>query len=286
MNILSGADAVDAFQKAFTEARNVEISDWTPGEFQTQTKFIAHQSAFAERFSQRAPTAWDDLLFLQPLAGKLLRHRLQEAKEGDNRATLASLEAAEALHDGIHRWMGKYGISTSWVHALAFTTICAVALSTFFSDDPPSTLLHNTFPTVVIDGDTIKLGQSSFTATPWSTVMVCADLGAQEWDSLSESRAMFRKRLIDAFTRELDDQLSRVDQPALAEDIKVKLHWIDVTIDRYAGHMSTKATAAKHGMSRPGVDKAVEAVRVVLGFKKLPQDWGATSPKRWRLHAT
>jgi hypothetical protein len=278
---------VDAFQKAFTEAHDAEISEWTPGEFQMQTRLNAHQSVFAERFSQRAPTAWDDLLFLQQLAEKYLAHHLRGAiGQGDNRTALEAVQAANLLHFGIRTWMEKYGISTSWVHAVAFTTLRACALSQFFSSDPPSTLLHNTFPTLVIDGDNIELGQSSFTATPRSTVVVCPDLGPQEWDTLTESQSMFKQRLIDAYTQELNDQLSRVDYPTLAEDLKVKLHWIDMTIDRYAGRMSTKATATKHGRSRPGVDKAVEAVRSVLGFEELPPDWGATSPKRWRLHAT
>jgi hypothetical protein len=288
MDILSGADAVEAFQKAFTEAHGVEVSEWTPDEFRNQTRLNSHQSAFAERFSQGAPTAWDDLLFLQPLAEEYLSHHLrgEEIGQGDNRTALEAVQAANLLHFGIRTWMEKYGISASWVHAVAFTTLRACALSQSSSSDPPSTLLHNTFPTLVIDGDNIELGQSSFTATPWSAVVVCPDLGPQVWDTLTESQSTFKQRLIDAYTQELNDQLSRVDNPTLAEDLKVKLHWIDMTIDRYAGRMSTKATATKHGRSRPGVDKAVEAVRSVLGFEELPPDWGATSPKRWRLHAT
>ncbi len=287
MEILSGTESVEELQKLFTEAFNTESSEQTPEEFRSQARLNAHQAKFAERFAHQAPTAWKDLLFLKPVAVSWVAHQLRNAiRTGDDQDAAEATDARSLLHLGINTWMRKYGIHTPWVYAMAFTTIRVAALSEFFSVDSPTTLLHNTFPTVTVKDGNVELGQSSFDATPTSTVIVCADLGMQEWDTLRESEPSFRNRMINAFTNKLNAQLGRVDHPLLAQDLEVKQHWIDMTIDRYAGHMSERATATKHNMSRPGVGNAVEATRMLLGFPELPPDWGATSPKPWRLHAT
>lgn len=282
MDILSGDDAVEAFQKRFSEAHRREVADWDPSELKEQTRLNAHQSAFAEHFAQCAPGAWEDLAFLQPLADIWLGHKWQLAVgTGTKDTPLKLADVSTLLNLGIQNWAQKYMISTTWVYATALVTLRAMSSSQVFSVERPTTLLHNTFSTMAISGETVELGQSSFTHVPYSTVIVCPDLGLQEWDTLTESRAQFRKRMIEAFTQELDDQLSRVDNPLLPEDLEVKWHWIDMTIERYAGGKSERATAKKHGVSRTAVGKAVEATRLALGFPQLPSDWGVTPIKKW-----
>lgn len=237
---------------------------------------------FAEHFAQCAPGAWEDLAFLQPLANIWLHHRFHAAVgTGTSDSPRKLAEVTTLINVGIRTWAEKYMVSTPWVHAIALVTLRAMSFSQVFSVDRPTTLLHNTFPTLVVVGDMVELDQSSFTSTPYSTVTVGPDLGLQEWNTLTETRAQFRRRMIDAFTRELDHQLSQVDSPLLAEDLEVKWHWIDMTIERYAGGKSERATAKKYGVSRTAVGKAVEAVRLALGFSELPSEWGATPIKKW-----
>lgn len=287
MDILSGAGSVEEFQKAFTEAFNDETSDLTPEEFRAQVRLSVHQRVFAEQFAQQAPTAWKDLLFLKEIAVRGLTFHIRRAiSKGEKGDELEVTEAQRLLHLGIVAWMRKYGTTAPWVHAMAFVTVRAAALTEFFNTDPPATLLHNAFPTVVIENGNVALGQSSFGQTPMSSVIVCADLGMQEWDTLGESQTAFRNRMVESFTKELDAQLGRVDSPLLAKDLEAKRHWIDMTIDRYAGHLSERATAEKHNVSRPAVSKAVEATRKLLGFAELSPEWAATRPRPWRLHVT
>lgn len=287
MDIMPGRDAIEAFQTEFSEAAKLESADWTPQEFKLNTRINAYQAAFAEHFAHRAPGAWNDLKFLSPLAGYWFAYRFRQLTGVENPSdTIDALTNDKLLHVGIRRWASKYGIDVPWVHTVALITLRAFAFSAPFAYPEPETLLYNTFPTLMVEHGQVELGQSTFSVTPHSSVIVCADQGQQGWNTLVESRAQFRRRIVAAFSKEVDAQLSRVDAPLVAEDLEAKWHWVDITIDRYAGHMPIRALAGAHNMSRPGIAKAIESVRNLLGFEKLPELWGATKPEQWKLHAT
>jgi hypothetical protein len=287
MDIMPGKDAIEAFQREFSEAAELESAEWTPQEFKLNTQINTYQAAFAEHFAQHAPQAWNDLKFLRPLAEFWFAHRFRQLTgSGSPSDAIDALTNDKLLQAGIRQWASKYGIDVSWVHTLALITVRAFAYSVPFAYPEPVTLLYNTFPTLTVEENQVELGQSTFSVIPHSSVIVCADQGQQEWNTLVESKAQFRRRAIDAYTDELDLQLSRVDAPLVAEDLEAKWHWVDITIDRYAGHMPIRALAHAHNMSRPGVAKAIESVRKILGLERLPESWGATKPEQWELHAT
>lgn len=282
MDILSGSGAVDEFQRAFTEAAELEASEWTPSEFRQQTQLNAFQEAFAKRFADCAPSAWADLCFMEPIAIQWMAARFKSSTGESN--IEASIEAAKLdrlLHFGILAWARKYGVDTPWLHVMALATLRGLAFTKPFDYPQPTTLLHNEFPSMEVVDGMVELGTSRLSVTPWSSIIVCADQGIQEWRTLDESKAQFRKRVLEAFTKELDAQLSRVENPLLSADIDVKWHWVDWTIQRYAGHRSIRAVATSNNVSRPAVTKAIEAIRLILGLEKLPETWGETPPAKW-----
>lgn len=287
MDILSGSGAVEAFQKTITDALQREQSEWSPTEFKDQTRLNAHQSAFAEHFAIRAPGAWQDLLSLKPIAIEGFAREWRVAMEGPTpEDVLRAGQDRALLNAAVTVWSEKYKIDTSWVQMIAIVTLRALALHEIFSVAQPSTLLFNEFPTLTIRDGNVELGEASFTIAPYSSVVVCADQGLQEWDTLKETKAQFRKRVVDSFTQELDEQLSRAVDALIPEDLEVHWHHIDISIERYAGAQSIRALATKYKMSRPGVSKAIEKTRVDLGLEKLPETWGATPIRKWELHAT
>jgi hypothetical protein len=280
MDILSGREALEAFEREFTEDLKRDQAEWTPGEYRGYVRLTARQAAFAEQFSERAPDAWVKLKGLTGAAFRWLNAEI-EIKTGNQASdsVMRRTVAARELNASLHAWASDHGIDVPWVHFISLMTVRAFALHAAFQLESPKSLLFNVYPFLIIDNDQAELGHTTISERYQSVITVSADQGMQQWNTLEETRGKFKKRVLAAYEAALDAQLDAVEDVVVAADSEVHWHWIGWTIERYAGKKSIRAIHNASGTSRPGVSKAIENTRVELGFAKLPEDWGATATK-------
>lgn len=280
MDILSGREALEAFEREFTEDLKRDQAEWSPSEYRGHVRLSTHQAAFAERFSTKAPDAWSKLQGMTNIVVRWLNADFS-IKRGEGTAENATERAfwARALNMALRSWAKDHGIDVPWIHFISLMTVRAFGYHHAMKHDPPASLLFNVYPFLTLEKGMVELGHATLTERHTSILAVNADQGLLEWDTIAETKAQFKKRALAAYEAALDAQLDAVDDLVTGADIEVHWHWIDWTIERYAGKKSIRSIATSAGTSRPAVSKAIEKTRSELGLEKLPESWGATTTR-------